>query len=69
MELTQALLAAGLVDRHHLTVLPIVLRGGHRLFDGEVPPTKFRLAEAKTTPTGVQLLTLVPDGAVVQGHF
>jgi len=69
VELTQALLAAGLVDRHHLTVIPIVLRGGRGLFDGMVPPTKFRLEEATTTPTGVQLLTLVPDGEVVQGHF
>ncbi len=68
VELTQALLAAGLVDRHHLTVLPIVLRGGRGLFDGLVPPTKFRLEKATTTPTGVQLLTLVPDGEVVQGH-
>jgi dihydrofolate reductase len=69
IELTQALLAAGLVDRHHLTVIPIVLRGGRGLFDGAVPPTKFRLEESTTTPTGVQLLTLVPDGEVVQGHF
>jgi dihydrofolate reductase len=69
VELTQALLAAGLVDRHHLTVLPIVLRGGRGLFEGAVTPSKFRLAEAKTTPNGVQLLTLVPDGEVVQGHF
>jgi dihydrofolate reductase len=69
IELTQALLAAGLVDRHYLTVLPIALRGGRGLFDGAVPPTKFRLEESTTTPTGVQLLTLVPDGEVVQGHF
>jgi dihydrofolate reductase len=69
IELTQALLAAGLVDRHHLTVIPVVLRGGRGLFDGAVPPTKFRLKEATTTPTGVQLLTLAPDGEVVQGHF
>jgi dihydrofolate reductase len=69
IELTQALLAAGLVDRHHLTVIPIVLRAGRGLFDGAVPPTKFRLEEATTAPTGVQLLTLAPDGKVVQGHF
>jgi dihydrofolate reductase len=69
IELTQALLAAGLVDRHHLTVIPVALRGGRGLFDGAVPPTKFRLEDATTTPTGVQLLTLVPDGEVVQGHF
>jgi len=69
IELTQALLAAGLVDRHHVEVIPIVLRTGRRLFDGAVTPTKFRLEEATTTPTGVQLLTLVPDGEIVQGHF
>jgi dihydrofolate reductase len=69
IELTQALLAAGLVDRHYLEVLPIVLRGGARLFDGAVPPTKFRVEDSSTSPTGVQLLTLVPDGEVAQGHF
>jgi dihydrofolate reductase len=69
IELTQALFAAGLVDRHYLEVLPVALRGGARLFDGAVPPTKFRLEESSTTATGVQLLTLVPDAEIVQGHF
>jgi dihydrofolate reductase len=69
IELTQALLAAGLVDRHHLTVIPVVLRSGRGLFSGAVPPSKLRLEEATTTPTGVQLLTYAPDGEVVQGHF
>jgi dihydrofolate reductase len=69
IELTQALLAAGLVDRHYLEILPVALRGGARLFDGAVPPTKFRVEDSATSPTGVQLLTLVPDGEVVQGHF
>ena len=69
VELTQALLAAGLVDRHHLLVFPVALRNGHRLFDGLVTPTKFRLDRASTTASGVQLLTLVPDGAVVTGSF
>lgn len=69
IELAQALLAAGLVDRHHLTVIPVVLRSGRGLFGGPVPPSKFRLEEATTTPAGAQLLTLVPDGEVAQGHF
>jgi hypothetical protein len=34
-----------------------------------LPPTKFRLEEATTTPTGVQLFTLAPDGEIIQGHF
>ncbi len=67
VKLVQALLAAGLVDRHHLLVSPVVLRRGHRLFDGAVPPTKLRLESAKTTASGVQLLTYVPDGAPVLG--
>lgn len=69
VELTQALLAAGLVDRHHLLVFPVALRHGARLFDGPVPPTKFRLESASTTASGVQLLTYVPDGAPVTGSF
>jgi dihydrofolate reductase len=69
IELTQALLAAGLVDRHHLIVFPIALRSGARLFDGPVPPTKFRLEQSMTSMTGVQLLTLVPDGPPVLGSF
>jgi len=69
VKLAQALLAAGLVDRHHLLVIPVALRKGHRLFDGPVPPTKFRLESAATTPAGVQLLTYAPDGAPVLGSF
>jgi dihydrofolate reductase len=69
IELCRALLAAGLVDRHRLLVLPVALGSGARLFDGTVPPTKFRLEEARATGAGAQLLTYVPDGAVVQGHF
>jgi dihydrofolate reductase len=62
IELTQALLAAGLVDRHHLFVFPVVLRSGRRLFDGAVTPTKFKLESQGTTASGIQQLTLVPDG-------
>jgi dihydrofolate reductase len=69
IELTQSLLAAGLVDRHQIMVFPVVLRRGRRLFDGPVEPTKFRLEAAQTTAAGVQLLTFVPDGAPVLGSF
>jgi dihydrofolate reductase len=69
IELCQQLLAAGLIDRHHIELIPVVLRSGRGLFDGALPPTKFRLDQATTTPTGVQILTYAPDGAVVQGQF
>lgn len=67
--LTQSLLAAGLIDRHHLLVFPVALRSGARLFDGPVPPTKYRLEASATTASGVQLLTYVADGAPVTGSF
>lgn len=69
IELTQSLLAAGLVDRHHLIVFPIALRSGARLFDGPIPPTKFRLEDSRTSTNGVHLLTSVPDGAPELGSF
>jgi dihydrofolate reductase len=69
IELCQQLLAAGLIDRHHIELIPVALRSGRGLFDGALPPTKFRLDQAATTPAGVQILTYVPDGEVVQGQF
>jgi dihydrofolate reductase len=69
IELCQQLLAAGLIDRHHITLIPVVLRSGRGLFEGPLPPTKFRLDQATTTPTGAQLLTYTPDGPPVQGQF
>jgi dihydrofolate reductase len=69
VELTQQLLAAGLVDRHHITLIPVVLREGRGLYEGPTPATKFRLEKATTTPTGAQLLTYVPDGPPVPGQF
>lgn len=68
VELTRQLLAAGLVDRHHISLIPVVLRSGRGLFDGPVPPTRFRLEEATAVPTGAQLLTFVPDGPPVLGE-
>src|SRR6202012_1255675 len=67
--LIQSLLAAGLIDRHHLLVIPVALRSGARLFDGPVPPTKYRLDQASTPASGAQLLTYAPDGAPVTGSF
>jgi len=65
----RSLLAAGLIDRHHLIVFPIALRSGARLFDGPIPPTKFRLEDSRTSTNGVHLLTFVPDGAPELGSF
>ena len=53
--LAQGLAAAGLVDRYHLLVFPVLLGGGKRLFaDGE--KTRLALVEHATYSNGVQMV-------------
>ncbi|KGN34603.1 deaminase reductase [Knoellia sinensis KCTC 19936] len=58
--LAQGLAAAGLVDRYHLLVYPVVLGSGKRLFptDNEGARQKLRLTEHATYGNGVQLNVL-----------
>lgn len=54
--LAQGLLAAGLVDRYHLLVFPVLLGSGKRLFDdAAVAKTALALAESASFSNGVQL--------------
>jgi dihydrofolate reductase len=47
---------AGLVDRYHLLVFPLLLGGGKRLFAGEgAPKTGLRLVEHSAYANGIQL--------------
>jgi len=56
-DLTQSLLAAGLIDRLVLWIHPVMLGEGKRLFGAGVVPTNVRLLEpAVTSPRGVVLL-------------
>jgi dihydrofolate reductase len=52
-ELIQALLPHGLIDAFLLTIHPLVLGSGRRLFADDGALAKFRLAEVKPTTTGV----------------
>ena len=52
-ELIHALLPHGLIDAMLLTIHPLVLGSGKRLFPDDGAPTKFRLAESTPTTTGV----------------
>jgi dihydrofolate reductase len=52
-ELVQALLPHGLIDAFLLTIHPLVLGSGRRLFGGGGALAKFDLVEAKPTTTGV----------------
>jgi dihydrofolate reductase len=56
-QLAQSLAAAGLVDRYHLLVFPVVLGSGKRLFSDSSPDKqKLRLAESESYANGVQKL-------------
>ena len=52
--LAQGLAAAGLVDRYHLLVFPVLLGSGKRLF-GEGDKTKLRLVEHAAYSNGITL--------------
>ena len=52
-ELIQALLPHGLIDAFLLTIHPLVLGSGRRLFAGDGALAKFTLIESKPTTTGV----------------
>jgi dihydrofolate reductase len=52
-ELIQALMARNLIDEFLLTINPLVLGSGRRLFTDGGPPASFELAESRATTTGV----------------
>lgn len=55
IQLAQSLLAAGLVDRYHLLVGPLLLGTGRRLFADEAAKTKLELTEHAAYANGIQL--------------
>jgi dihydrofolate reductase len=63
-ELLQTLMAADLVDEHHLWVFSVVVGAGKRLFENGVPPRRLSLVATRSTPSGVVLNTYRPGGPV-----
>jgi dihydrofolate reductase len=54
--LAQNLAAAGLVDRYHLLVVPVVLGSGKRLFSSDAADkTRLELVEQAAYSNGIQL--------------
>lgn len=59
LELGHALAGAGLVDRYHLLVFPVLLGEGQRLFSSSAhPTTQLQVVESQQYPNGVQKLVL-----------
>lgn len=56
--LAQGLAAAGLVDRYHLLVFPLVLGSGRRLFADEGEKQKLTVLESRTFGNGITQLVL-----------
>jgi dihydrofolate reductase len=65
--LAQTLLDAGLIDAVRLIVFPVVLGSGKRLLAEGRTPWAFRLAEVKSTPSGVTMQTFELDGKPTYG--
>jgi dihydrofolate reductase len=55
--LIRSLAEAGLIDEYLLTIHPIVLGEGHRLFPSGFPFTEFTLTDAKPATTGAIIAT------------
>ncbi|MEZ0064307.1 dihydrofolate reductase [Streptacidiphilus sp. MAP12-20] len=60
-ELVRSLAAAGLVDRYVLSIHPLVLGSGQRLFPDAGPLARLRLVESVPTTTGVIIATYVAE--------
>lgn len=67
--LVQTLLAHGLVDEFRLTVFPVVLGTGRRLFGDGTAPAGLELIEGRVTSSGVFAGTYRPAGEVKAGTF
>ncbi|HQR36587.1 MAG TPA: dihydrofolate reductase family protein [Blastocatellia bacterium] len=61
--LVQSLLRHNLVDEYVLSIHPLVLGTGRRLFAEGSPLTKFQLVDTKTSSTGVIMATYRPAEA------
>ena len=55
--LVRSLMQAGLIDEFLLTITPLVLGEGHRLFPERGPYAALTLVEAKPSTTGVIITT------------
>ncbi len=58
--LVRSLMRHGLIDQYDLSIHPLVLGTGQRLFDDRSPYVQFELVRSRTTTTGVIIATYTP---------
>ena len=67
--LVQTLLANDLIDEFRLTVFPLLLGRGKRLFGEGTMPAGLKLVRTRTSPSGVVMTTYARAGDVTTGSF
>lgn len=65
-ELVRSLMGSNLIDEYVLSIHPLVLGAGRRLFPDEGSMAALRLVDSKTTSTGVVIATYRPAEPVEQ---
>lgn len=68
-DLLTTLFRHDLADELHVSIFPVVLGGGKKLFSQGAAPLSLRLESSKTTPSGVTVNRYVRSGAVLTGSF
>src|SRR3546814_13596552 len=68
-EFLKALFESGLVDEINLSIFPVVLGKGKRLFGDGALPTALKLVSSKASGSGVTINKYVRDGDIVTGSF
>jgi len=68
-EFLKALFEHGLVDELYVSIFPVVLGRGKRLFGDASMPTALKLLSSRTSTTGVTVNRYAPAGEVVTGSF
>jgi dihydrofolate reductase len=67
LEFAQTLIRHNLIDEYRLTVFPVVLGTGKRLFGDGAIPTGLKLVSSQTTDAGVIACIYHPDGKPTYG--
>jgi len=67
--LAQSLLAAGLIDELRLTIAPVVVGAGRRLFPAGGAPAGLRLLSTASTPSGLAVHVYEPAGLPATGSY